>query len=133
MNGPWTLFWSALDIKDSKTVNTRSGEQLVFGLISQTPISLRLVHIYNIQKKENSKLPFWPVLFCLYIKTGYGLTFSLFSHFIWRALPINTFASNANGFIINTRNTHKCQHPQVYPNTFALQANPNTACLWVLT
>ncbi len=52
LNGPWTLFDPALDIKDSKTVNKRSGEQLVFGLISQTQISQRLFHIYNIQKKR---------------------------------------------------------------------------------
>lgn len=44
---------------------------------------------------------------------------------MWRALPINTFVRNTNGFIINTGNTHKCRHPQVYPDTFALQVRWN--------
>lgn len=71
-------------------------------------------------------------------QTGYGLTSLFFSNFRWRALPIN-------GFIIHTRNTHECPHPQVYPDTFCTSGtshhvlvkpnicNPYAASLWVLT
>ncbi len=55
LNGPWTLFDPALDIKDSKTVNKRSGEQLVFGLISQTLISQRLCFIFTIYKNKREQ------------------------------------------------------------------------------